>query len=76
MKGKEKHLKQLYLLVDQKYQEAMINELSQPGNVHIIGTGRIPDEPAKPNRILIIIIGLIAGLGGAFGFYINKRLFR
>ena len=47
----------------------MINELSQPGNVHIIGTGRIPDEPAKPNRILIIIIGLIAGLGGHLVFY-------
>ena len=30
---KREALKQLYLLVDQKYQEAMINELSQPGNV-------------------------------------------
>ena len=55
---KREALKQLYHLVDQKYQEAMINELSQPGNVAIIGTGRIPDKPAKPNRILIIIIGI------------------
>ena len=42
---------QLYLLVEQKYQEAMINELSQPENVVIIGHGRVPDEPTKPKRI-------------------------
>ena len=42
---------------------------------HIIGRGRIPDEPAKPNRILIIIIGLISGLVGAFGFILIKDYF-
>ena len=51
-----------------------MNSHSQ-GNVHIIGTGRIPDEPAKPNRILIIIVGLITGLGGAFGFLLVKDYF-
>ena len=47
---KREGLRQLYILVDQKYQEAMINELSQPGNVSIIGTGRIPKTPEGPNR--------------------------
>ena len=72
---KREALKQLYLLVDQKYQEAMINELSQAGNVSIISTGRVPDIPAKPNRIRLIIIGLIAGLGGAFIFLLVKDYF-
>ncbi len=55
-------LQQLYSLVEQKYQEAVINELSQPGNIFIIAEGRIPEKPEKPNRILIILSGLIGGI--------------
>ncbi len=72
-------LQRLYLLVEQKYQESIINELSQPGNVVIIGVGRIPDAPAIPYRIpfriLITLIGLIAGLGVAFGYVLIKDYF-
>ena len=72
---KRESLKQLYLLVNNKYQEAMINELSQPGNVHIIETGQVPDLPSKPPRILIIIVGLVAGLGFAFSFLLIRNYF-
>ncbi len=44
----------------------LLNELSQPGNVVIIGKGRIPDVPAKPNRKLIILFGLL----GWFSFWL------
>ena len=71
---KESH-QQLYLLVDQKYQESLINELSQPGNAVIVGIGRVPDKPAKPNRILIIIIGLMLGPVFAFGYLLVKDYF-
>ncbi len=71
---RESH-QQLYLLIEKKYQEAMINELSQPGNAVIIGIGRVPYGPAKPNRILIVLIGLIAGLGTAFGYLLIKDYF-
>ena len=53
----------------------LLNELSQPGNVVIIGKGRVPDKPAKPNRNLIILIGLLAGLVSAFGFIFIKDYF-
>ncbi len=56
----------LYLLIEEKYQEALINEQATPGNVLIIDKARYPYEPSKPNRKLIVIIGLI--LGGGFGF--------
>ena len=73
---KREGLKQLYVLVEQKYQEAMINELSQPGNVSIIGTGRIPDKPEEPNRGKIIFIGIVMGIGFGFMYIFNKGLFR
>ena len=72
---KSESLEQLYQLVDKKYQESAINELSQPGNVVIIGKGRVSDTPAKPNRNLIILFGLIAGLVAAFGFIFLKDYF-
>ena len=68
-------LEKLYTLVEEKYQEALINEQSQPGNVLIIDNARKPDFPAKPNRILIVLIGLVLGIGMAFGYVFTKNYF-
>ena len=68
-------LQQLFLLVNEKYQEAIINELSQPGNVFIIGEGKIPDGPEKPNRKLILIFGFILGLILAFCYILIRDYF-
>jgi len=72
---KKESNQQLYVLIEQKYQEALINELSQPGNAVVIGIGRVPDEPAKPNRLLIILFGLILGPVIAFGYILIKDYF-
>jgi len=66
---------QLFSMVNERYQEAMINELSQSGNAFIIGSARIPDGPEKPNRILIILFGLIIGPLVAFGYILIKDYF-
>lgn len=68
-------LQQLYLLLNEKYQEAMINELSQPGNVSIISEGEVPTKPVKPNRILILIFSLIIGIVLSLAFIIIKDSF-
>jgi capsular exopolysaccharide synthesis family protein len=68
-------LEKLYTLVEERYQEAVINEQSQPGNVLIIDDARVPDRPAKPNRSLIVIVGLIIGFGLAFGYVFIKNYF-
>ncbi len=65
----------LFSLLEQKYQEAQINELSQPGNVVIIDEGRVSDRPAKPNRLLIVLIGFVIGAGFAFGYVFIKNYF-
>ena len=72
---KRESLQQWYLLVEQKYQEALINELSQPGNVVIIGKGRVPDRPANPGKFLVILVGLILGLGFGFAFVLIRDYF-
>ena len=53
----------------------MINEQSQPGNVLIIDDARTPYTPAKPNRMLIIIVGLLIGVGLAFAYVFLKNYF-
>lgn len=68
-------LEKLYTLVEEKFQEAVINEQSQPGNVLIIDDARVPYSPAKPNRILIIIVGLLIGVGLAFAYVFLKNYF-
>jgi tyrosine-protein kinase Etk/Wzc len=68
-------LQQLYLLINERYQEAMINELSQSGNVIVISQGGIPSSPVKPNRILILLFGLFLGPGLAIGLIIIKNYF-
>lgn len=65
----------LYLLVEERYQEALINEQSTPGNVLIIDEARRAQSPAKPNRALIVIVGLILGLGMGIGFALVRNYF-
>jgi len=68
-------LEKLYTLVEEKYQEALINEQSQPGNVLIIDNARRPSAPSKPNRFLIIIVGFVLGAGLAFGYVLIRNYF-
>jgi capsular exopolysaccharide synthesis family protein len=68
-------LEKLFTLVEGKYQEAVINEQSQPGNVLIVDKGRIPEKPAKPNRVLIILISIVLGSGLAFGYVLIRDYF-
>ncbi|MFH0735391.1 MAG: polysaccharide biosynthesis tyrosine autokinase [bacterium] len=65
----------LYQLVEEKYQEVLINEQSTPGNVLIIDVARRADEPSKPNRNLIVIVGLVLGIGLGLGFAFMKNYF-
>ncbi len=75
LKRNSEALEKLYLMIEQRYQEAIINEQSQPGNVLIIDEARIPLRPAKPNRTLIVIIGLLLGAGLAVGYVFIKNYF-
>jgi polysaccharide biosynthesis transport protein len=68
-------LEKLYLVLEEKYQEALINEQSIPGNVVVIDKARKPNSPSGPNRKLIILIGLFLGLGVSVAIIYAKDLF-
>ncbi len=65
----------LYILLEEKFQEALINEQSQPGNVLIIDNAREPKSPSKPNRMLIILVGTVLGIGLSFAYVFTKNYF-
>ena len=68
-------LQQTYLMLNSRYQETVINETSETGNVLIINPAVIPDEPSKPNRIFIILIGFILGPIVSFALILIKDHF-
>lgn len=68
-------IQQLFLLLNERFQEAVINELSQSGNVIIIDPARVPDGPSKPNRRLMIMFGLLLGPAVGIGLILIRDFF-
>ncbi|WP_437523594.1 polysaccharide biosynthesis tyrosine autokinase [Sorangium sp. So ce726] len=52
---------EIYISLQNKAQELMINRAGMVGNVHILDEALIPSLPVKPKRALIIAAGLILG---------------
>ncbi len=65
----------LYNILNNKFQEAQLNEQATPGNVFILDRAYPSNRPAKPNRVMIIIMGLFLSFGFAFGFVYIRNYF-
>lgn len=72
---KRESSEKLFSLLEEKYQEALINEQSQPGNIFIFDRAVSSNVPSKPNRSLIIFMGLIFGIIAGFSFVFIKDYF-
>ena len=57
----------LYLLVEEKYNEAAIEEKSEFGYVNIIDPAVAPSRPVTPKVMINLILGLLLGLGLGVG---------
>lgn len=75
LQRKKMAFEKMFVTLEEKYQEALINEQSTPGNVLILSDARAPGKPAKPNRPLLAIMGLLLGFGAAFGYIFLKDYF-
>ncbi len=65
----------LYLLIEEKYQEAMIAEQSQFGYVQIIDYATPGIKPVSPKVHLNLILSVIMGLGLGIGIAFVKEYF-
>lgn len=55
-------LEKLYSILEEKYQEAIVNEQSTPGNVMLLSSATPATFPSGPNRSRIALMGLILGI--------------
>lgn len=63
----------LYQMVEEKYQEALVNEQSTIGNVQLVDIARKPTGPVGPNRQFITMVGFLLGLIISFGIVVVKN---
>ncbi|MCY7363116.1 MAG: polysaccharide biosynthesis tyrosine autokinase, partial [Ignavibacteria bacterium] len=69
----------LYSMLEQKYQEATINERARVGNASILDLGLDNNSPVAPDRPRIILFGILIGLGLGLAFafvrnYLDKTI--
>jgi capsular exopolysaccharide synthesis family protein len=63
----------LYLMIEEKYNEAIISEQSEFGSVSIIDPALVPRSPVSPNMPFNLTIGLVLGLILGVGFVFLKE---
>lgn len=56
----------LYLLIDEKYNEAAITEKSEFGYINVVDSAFFPTRPVSPNILRTMILAVVAGLGVGF----------
>lgn len=57
----------IYIMLQEKFQEARISEVGQLGNVRIIDPAKEPKYPVKPKKKLNLILATLVGLGLGIG---------
>lgn len=65
----------IYMLLEEKYQEALINQNARIGNVNIIDPAFRPVLPSKPNRVFLLLSGGLFGLVAGISFVLMKNYF-
>lgn len=63
----------IYILLEEKYQEALINQNARIGNVTIIDPAFESLLPSKPNRVFLLVSGAVFGLILGIGFVITRN---
>lgn len=70
-----KATEKLYLILEEKYQEAKINERIKLGTILVIAPSVLASKPSKPNRMLIVFLGVMLGLATSLGFAFARNYF-
>jgi capsular exopolysaccharide synthesis family protein len=68
-------VEKLYLLLEEKYNQASLQEESEFGFVDLLDPAVVPKEPSKPNVYLILLLGGVLGFGMGFGAVFIREYF-
>jgi len=68
-------LEKLYSILEEKYQEAIVNEQSTPGNVLLLSSATPASWPSGPDRFKISLIGLLLGISISIVFVYIRSYF-
>jgi capsular exopolysaccharide synthesis family protein len=66
---------QLYLMLEQRYNEVVITEQSEFGRVEIVDRAQVPSRPMRKNFLKMLIMGLFLGSGLGFVLVIGRERF-
>jgi polysaccharide biosynthesis transport protein len=66
---------QLYLMLEQRYNEVVITEQSEFGRVEIVDRAQVPSRPISKNFIKTLFMGLVLGSGLGFALVIGREQF-
>ncbi len=69
-----KSAEKLYLILEEKYQEATINERARIANATLLDPGLEDFGPVKPKKNMILLSGLLVGLGLGLGFAFTRNM--
>ncbi|MDH7515625.1 MAG: polysaccharide biosynthesis tyrosine autokinase [Bacteroidota bacterium] len=73
MERRRQSFEKLAATLDQKFQEAVINEQTTMGNVDIVDRAGVPTRPVSPNRPLNMLVGAMVALALGLGLAILFR---
>ncbi len=64
---------QVYLMLEERYNEAIISEQSEFGNVSLIDEAQVPGSPGGLGMKINLVMGLMLGLGAGVLFVIGRE---
>ncbi|MDQ3193463.1 MAG: polysaccharide biosynthesis tyrosine autokinase [Bacteroidota bacterium] len=71
----KKATEKLYLILEEKFQEAKINERIKLTSILVIAPAVMAIRPSRPNRMLIIFMGVLLGLATSVGYAFLRNYF-
>lgn len=68
-------MEKLYLLLEEKYNQASLQEQSEFGFVDLFDPAVVPKEPSSPKILLTLLFGTLLGLGAGLGVVFMREYF-
>ncbi len=65
---------EIYVMLAKRVEEAKVAEASVATEVQVVDSGTLPDKPAKPKKVLTLILAALLGALASSGFVVVREL--